>query len=150
MTKEQFQEIINFAVEREREAQRFYGEAADKAKWPHIKNMLLELKVQEEGHERYLLGLDIPRLESAHLDPVPDLRISDYMVDIEYKPDMDFQEIMVIAMKREEKAAKLYEELAGTCTDPNVCKLFELMAEEEKKHKFSLEKEYEETILQDN
>ncbi len=150
MTKDQFQEIINFAVEREREAQHFYDQAAGQAKWPHIKEMLLELKAQEEGHERYLLGLDMPKLSQTHIDPVPDLMISDYMVDMEYKPDMDFQEIMVLAMKREEKAAKLYEDLGSTCTDPGVCKLFNLMAEEEKKHKFNLEKEYEETILKEN
>jgi rubrerythrin len=150
MTKEQFQEIINFAVEREREAQRFYNDAAERAKWPHIRDMLLELKKQEEGHERHLQGLDVPSIESAHLDPVPDLKISDYMVDMEYKPDMDFQQVMVLAMKREEKAAKLYEELASTCTDPQVCKLFATIAEEEKKHKFNLEKEYEETVMRDN
>jgi rubrerythrin len=150
MTKEQFQEIINFAVEREREAQRFYDEAAEKAKWPHIKNMLMELKAQEEGHERHLLNLKLPKLQAAHIDPVPDLRLSDYMVEMDYSPEMDFQDIMVLAMKREEKAAKLYGELASTCTDPQVCKLFEMMSEEEKRHKFNLEKEYEETILQDN
>ena len=120
MTKEQFQEIINFAVEREREAQHFYGEAAEKAKWPHIKTMLLELKAQEEGHERHLLGLELLNIDDAHIDPVPDLKLSDYMVDMEYKPDMEFQSIMVLAMKREEKATKLYEELGSTCTDPGV------------------------------
>ena len=150
MTKEQFQEIINFAVEREREAQLFYSEAAEKAKWPHIRDMLLEFKNQEVGHERLLQSIDIPKVESTHIDPVPDLKISDYMVDMEYKPDMGFQDIMILAMKREEKSTKLYEELAGTCTDPQVCKLFAMMAEEEKKHKFNLEREYEETILKDN
>jgi len=150
MTREQFQEIINFAVEREREAQRFYNEAAKKAKWPHISDLLRELELQEKGHERHLLGLEIPKVQKAHLDPVPDMRISDFMVDMEYKPDMDFQDIMVLAMKREEKAVKLYRELANSCTDPQVCKLFAVMAEEESKHKFKLEREYEDTVLQDN
>ena len=150
MTKQQFQEIVNFAVEREREAQRFYNEAADKSKWPHIRSMLRDLAKQEEGHERFLLGLKMPAIKDANIDPIPDMKISDYMVNMEYRPDMEFQDIMVLAMKREDKAVKLYEELAGTCTDREVCKLFAMMAEEEKKHKFDLEKEYEETVLQEN
>ena len=150
MTKDQFQEIINFAVEREREAQRFYNDAGAMANWPHIRSLLNDLAKQEAGHERYLLGLKMPTIQNAHIEPIPDMKISDYMVDMEYRADMEFQDIMVLAMKREEKAVKLYEELAGTCTDPNVCKLFAMMAEEEKKHKFNLEKEYEETVLQEN
>jgi rubrerythrin len=150
MTKEQFQEIVNFAVEREEEAERFYIDAAEKAKWPHIKELLLDMAKEEEGHARFLKALKMEKLEDTNIDPIPDLKLSDYMVDMEYRPDMDFQQIMVIAMKREESAVKLYEELGNTCTDPGVCKLFKMMAEEERKHKFNLEKEYEENVLQDN
>ncbi len=150
MTKEQFQEIINFAVERETEAERFYNDAADRAKWPHIKALLLEMAKEENGHAKYLQGLKLDKIEHGNLKPIPDLKLSDYMVEMEYQPDMDFQQIMIIAMKREERAVKLYEELGNTCTDPGVCKLFSMMAEEERKHKFNLEKEYEENVLQDN
>lgn len=150
MTKEQFQEIVSFAIERENEAERFYTEAAEKAKWPHIREMLLEMAKEEQGHAKYLSGIKIDMLDDVNIEPIPDLKLSDYLVEMEYKPDMDFQSIMIIAMKREEGAVKLYEELAGTCIDPSVCKLFALMAEEERKHKFKLEKEYEETVLHDN
>ena len=148
--KEQFKEIISFAIERENEAENFYIEAAEKAKWPHIRELLLEMSKEEQGHARYLSGIKMDELDDENIEPIPNLKLSDYLVEMEYKPDMDFQSIMIIAMKREKRAVKLYEELASTCTDPSVCKLFALMAEEEKKHKLKLEKEYEETVLQDN
>ena len=150
MNKEQFKEIIIFAVEREIEAERFYMDTAGKAKWPHIKELLLEMAKEEEKHAKFLLGIKLEELGDSTIQPIPDLKLSDYMVDMEYRPDMDFQSIMVIAMKREESAVKLYEDLGSTCTDPNVCKLFNMMAEEERKHKLRLEKEYEEHVLQDN
>ena len=150
MKKEQFKEIISFAVERENEAERFYMDAAGKAKWPHIKELLLEMAKEEEKHAIFLTNVKLEELADSHIEPIPDLKISDYLVEMEYKPDMDFQNIMIIAMKREESAVKLYEDLGSTCTDPNVCKLFNMMAEEERKHKLRLEKEYEEHVLQDN
>ena len=150
MTKEQFQEIINFAVERENEAERFYIDAAEKAKWPHIRELLLEMAKEEAAHAKHLSGFNMDKIEDTHIDPIPDIKLSNYMVDMEYKADMDFQNIMIIAMKREEKSVALYEELGNTCTDPGVCKVFQMMAEEERRHKFRLEKEYEENILQDN
>jgi rubrerythrin len=150
MTREQFQEIINFAIEREHEAERFYKEAAEKAKWPHIKELLLEMAKEEQGHARHLSGISMGAIQDTNIDPIPDMKLSDYLADMEYKPDMGFQEIMIIAMKREERAHQLYHELGNTCTDPTVCKLFAMMAEEEKKHKFRLEKEYEETVMKDN
>jgi rubrerythrin len=150
MTREQFQEIINFAIERENEAERFYIEAAGKAKWPHVSEMLAELAKEEQGHAKFLSEIRMKDIGSTHIDPIPDMKLSDYMVEMEYKPDMEFQDIMVIAMKREERAVNLYEELGNTCTDPGVCKLFAVMAEEERKHKFRLEKEYEGTVLKDN
>ena len=124
MKKEQFKEIINFAVERENEAERFYLDAAMKAKCPHIKELLLEMAKEEEKHAKFLLGIKLEELDDIHIQPIPDLKISDYLVEMEYKPDMDFQSIMIIAMKREESAVKLYEDFGSTCTDPNVCKLF--------------------------
>ncbi len=150
MKKEQFKEIINFAVERENEAERFNLDTAEKAKSPHNKELLLEMAKEEEKHAKFLIGIKLEELGDSHIEPIPDLKISDYLVEMEYKPDMDFQNIMIIAMKREESAIKLYEDLGSTCTDPNVCKLFNMMAEEERKHKLRLEKEYEEHVLQDN
>ena len=53
-------------------------------------------------------------------------------------------------MKREEKSYKLYTSLAQQGKDPSIAKLFQLLAQEELKHKNRLEKEYDEVILKEN
>jgi len=53
-------------------------------------------------------------------------------------------------MKREEKAHDLYTELAAKGRDPHVVKLFQMLAQEELKHKNRIEKEYDEEVLRDN
>ncbi len=42
---------------------------------------------------------------------IGDLKRSDLMVDIAWKKGMSYRDILLLAMKREEKALKLYNEL---------------------------------------
>ena len=39
---------------------------------------------------------------------VPDLKISDYLQDLTFYPTMKYQEVMMLAMKNEEKSMKFY------------------------------------------
>jgi rubrerythrin len=82
--------------------------------------------------------LDMEGVAKAKIEKVPDLKISDYMSKIEFKPNLSYTNILRIAMKMEEKSLKLYNDLK---------KLFHLLANEEAKHKLRLEKIYDEEIL---
>ena len=52
--------------------------------------------------------LDLKKIAQAKIEKIPNLKISDYIVDAEFKPDMPYADILRIAMKMEERALKLY------------------------------------------
>ena len=53
-------------------------------------------------------------------------------------------------MKREEKAQQLYSDMGTRTGDPEIKKLFAMLAQEEAKHKLRLETEYDEYVLVEN
>ena len=147
MDEKKFKEIIQFAIGKEIEAFNFYTSASQVAKYSGGKELFLELAKQEEGHRKLLEKLDMEKVFLAKIKPIPDLKISDYMVDAEFRPDLSYAELLRIAMKREERSVKLYEDLKGTNPDEDLKKLFSFLVQEESKHKLRLEKIYDEEIL---
>jgi rubrerythrin len=81
---------------------------------------------------------------------VTDLKIVDYLVDIMPSPNMDYQEALIIAMKREKASFKLYNDLTAVAGTESLQSLFTALAQEEAKHKLRLETEYEKEIYSEN
>ncbi|MCF7827258.1 MAG: hypothetical protein K9N29_11490, partial [Candidatus Marinimicrobia bacterium] len=66
------------------------------------------------------------------------------------KDNMTTQEIIILAAKREDKTARMYQDLADHFNfDKNLNTFFQMMADEELRHKHSLETEYENEFLQE-
>jgi rubrerythrin len=147
MDEKKFKETIQFAIKKEIEAFDFYSSASRVAKYSGAKELFLDLAKQEEGHRKLLENLNIEKIARARIEKIPDLKISDYMVDAELKPDLSYAEMLRIAMKREERSVKLYEDLKGSNPDEDLKKLFTFLVQEESKHKLRLEKIYDEEIL---
>ncbi len=147
MDKKKFEEVIQFAIQRESESVDFYNRASQITKFSGTQELFLDFAKQEEGHRRLLQDLDMDKLVKARIESVPDLKISDYMIDSELKPDSSYAEILRVAMKREEQSVKLYTVLKEPTTDPDLKRLFTFLAGEESKHKYKLEKIYDDEIL---
>jgi rubrerythrin len=147
MDEKQFKGIIQFAVKKEIEAFSFYTQASQIAKYSGAKELFLDLAKQEEGHRKLLEKLNMEKIARARIEKIPDLKISDYMVDAELKPDLSYAEMLRIAMKREERSVKLYEDLKGNNPDEDLKKVFTFLVQEESKHKLRLEKIYDDEIL---
>jgi rubrerythrin len=147
MDESKFNEIIQFAIQRERESVDFYKRASQIAKFSGTKELFLDFAKQEEGHRKLLQDLDMDKIVQAKIQPIPDLKISDYMIDTELKSDSSYAEILRVAMKREEQSVKLYTALKEPTTDPDLKKLFTFLVGEESKHKYKLEKIYDDEIL---
>ena len=151
MFKVHFEEIINFAMDREREAVEFYKDLQTKVKFKTQKDMLLELQHMEEGHITVLKNLLNKEYETIQLkDEIQDLKISDCLVEKEPSNNMDYQDILIVAMKREEKSTKLYKDLAGQVDDEQTKKILLRLSQEEAGHKLKFEKLYDEEILKEN
>ncbi len=142
-----FKSIIAFAIENEKEALELYEKVRDLAQKQSAKVMFDELAAEEVKHREFFEGSTGENVPDLPLQGVTDLKISDYLVDVSFKPDMGYQDILIMAMKREESAVKLYSDIAAEMTDPKLKKLLEFMAQEEAKHKLRLETEYDENVL---
>jgi rubrerythrin len=147
MDEKKFEEIIRFAIDKEIKSYNFYTDASKVAKYSGAKDLFSDLAQQEVGHRKMLEKLDIERIAQAKIEKVPDLKISDYMVDAEFNPDMSYADILRKAMKMEERALKLYNDMKEKNKDETLIKLFSLLANEEAKHKLRLEKIYDDEIL---
>ena len=115
-----------------------------------MKKAFLEMADEEKKHVRMLENFRPDHVEKVKLNKIPNLKISDYLVDSEFSPDMSYQNLLILAMKREEKSYRLYTVLAEKGEDPSLQKLFQILAQEELKHKNRLEKEYDDHVLMEN
>jgi len=136
------QELLNFAIDKEKEAITFYENLAERAKRPELREALLEMADEERKHEKLLKELTPEKILRRPVQDVQDLKISDYMIDVAPSTDMSYRDLLVLAMKREEKAAALYSDLETRALDDATRKLFTFLKQEELKHKQRLEKEY--------
>lgn len=142
------EEIIKFAIEKEIEAAAFYEHLAGKVKNPVMKDAVLTMADEERKHERILSNLT-PKQLGAFTEPaIEDFKISDYMIEPPASDDIKYPDLLVIAMKREEKAYQMYADLEQRAADDATRKVFSLLKTEEIKHKRKLEAEYEDNVLE--
>lgn len=150
MDKTKFNEIIDFAIEREEEAVTFYRELQDLVDFKGKKELLKGFEDMEKVHVKVLQNLRKRELNQMTIPKVDNLEIASYMVAAEPSKDMSFQDIIAIAMQREEKSQQLYTVLAQQSPDADIKKLFLKLASEEAKHKLQFEKIYDEEVLTEN
>ena len=142
-------EVLDFAIKREEESYEFYTDLAGRMDKPWISKIFEGFAREEQGHKAKLQGIKEGGTLASAEKKVMDLKVGDYLVDVEPRPGMDYQEALILAMKNEKAAFKLYHDLAATTEDDAVRGLFMALAEEEAKHKLRFELEYDETILRE-
>jgi rubrerythrin len=145
---ENLEAIIDFAIEKEREAAEFYETISkDEEDFSGSKKMFAEFAMQEQKHEKILQDFRTKgitkSLEEYQLKWITDIKRSDYLVDLEYKKGMPYNEILLLAMKREEKALRLYNDFLEQAETDDSKKLFKILCQEEAKHKLALESIYD-------
>lgn len=147
MDEKQFKEMVQFAIGREIDAMNFYTQANKMVKHSGTRELFADFAKQEEGHKKKLEGVLKGKVDVAKIEKVPNLKISDYLVEGELRPDISYAEILRIAMKREERSVKLYTDLKEKNQDQTLNNLFTFLTQEESKHKYAIEKIYDEEIL---
>jgi len=147
MDEKRFEEIIQFAIQREIESMDFYDKASKMVKHSGTRDLFLDFMKQEEGHKRKLEEVKVGKIVLGKIEKIPNLKISDYMVETELKPDIAYGDILRVAMKREERSVKLYTDLNAKNQDGNLKNLFTFLIQEESKHKYYIEKLYDDEVL---
>ena len=145
-----FKNVINFAIKMEEEAIHSYGSMIDLAKTPGVKKLLQELQEEERNHKKLLQDLTKGKVKSYELTNAVDLKISDYLVEESLDADMDFQQLLIFAAKKEQIAVELYSDLARKSQEEELRRLFEFLTKQEKSHKLKLETEYDEHVLEED
>jgi rubrerythrin len=145
-------EIIDFAIEKEKEAAEFYLSISKQEQFSGKKEMLMEFSAQERNHQKLLEALKVGKagkeLEGYKFKWIKDIKRSDYVVDIKYRSGMPYNELLMLAMKREEKALKLYNEMLAKAESAEQKKVFKMLCQEEARHKLSLETIYDDYMAE--
>lgn len=143
-------EILDFAIDQEQQASDFYRDLAGRAEKAGMREILLDFSEEEKRHKQLLLSVKEGEHELSPEQEVLNLKISDYLVEIEASDDISYQDALIIAMKREKAAYELYSDMAAKVPESNLKTVLLGLAKEESKHKLFFESEYDERVLQDN
>ena len=143
-------EILDFAIGKEEEAAKFYTELAGQMKKPYMRKVFEEFAREEVGHKKKLLEIMSGKLLMTTAEKVADLKIAELATEVSPAPDLDYQQALILAMKEEKAAFKLYSDLAETTDDERLRATLLGLAQEEAKHKLRFEIEYDDCFLTEN
>jgi rubrerythrin len=147
------EEVLEFAVAREVEANQFYAALSEKVSNPAIRKFFEELAEEEFEHKAKLELEIIKRARVVGDRPkASDMRqavlekISEYMVDTGEPFDLDYEDMLLLGMKKEKASFRLYIELAEMVDEQEVHETLLCLAEEEARHKARFEIEYDKLL----
>ncbi|HED09491.1 MAG TPA: hypothetical protein ENJ10_02285 [Caldithrix abyssi] len=143
-------EVLQYAIEREEEARDFYLEWAEKVMRPEIGDVLKEFAAEEAKHKELLenvrRGNDFAHAGSS----VIDLKLGDYHRETDIHHELNYQQALQLAIKREMVAQQLYLFLASISENGKHRELFDGLYKEESKHKERLELMYDDDFMREN
>jgi rubrerythrin len=143
-------EILDYAIDQEQQAADFYATFATRVENAGMKKILLDFAEEEKRHKERLLAVKAGERKLTPQEKILDLKISDYLIQVDASDNISYQDALIVVMKRERAAFKLYTDMAEKVTDANLKQVFIGLAKEESKHKLFFETEYEERVLMHN
>jgi rubrerythrin len=146
------EKIIDFAIEREREAQSTYHSYARETERRSFSQLLLSMAEMEKEHERKLVAVKQGGRMVELLTPpkTEDLGLTEMLVEVPFSPDMDYGDFLILVIRKEGEAEDLYRKLEGLTDSTDVKNMFRLLADEERKHKDWAQERYDQDILKEN
>lgn len=147
---ENIDEVLDFAIKNEQDAYDFYIKLSVNSKIDYIKNTFLDFANEELKHKEILESVKVNGVSEINVSKVIDLKISDYLVSAKISEDISYEDALVLAMKREKAAYKLYLALSEKTDSLKMKKLFLNLANQEANHKLRFETEYDDIVYRDN
>ena len=144
-------DALAMAIKDEIRAANLYAGLAKRSRNKEIQKVFEQFSKEEMGHKKKLEKIKAGGKVVVQQKDIQDLKIGDYVVEVNTsRDDLSYQEALIVAMKEEKAAFRLYTDLAARTTDPDVKKTFLMLAQEEAKHKLRFEIEYDDYILKEN
>jgi rubrerythrin len=135
-------DVLDFAIAGESKAAELYSKMATMPENPWMREALEDFAQEELQHHKKLKAVRTGRT-ALEREGVGDLGLAEKLDDVEPHPDMDFRDLLVFAIKKENVSQSLYTRLASIFTEPELQETFLKLAEQEAKHKRRFEMEYE-------
>ena len=135
-------DILDFAIAGEIKAAELYMEMAAMVDNTWMCKSLEGLAQEELRHRAKLEAVKAGRISLERQD-VGDLGFADTLDDIEPHANMDYRELLVFAIKKENVSHRLYSRLASIFSEPELKDTFLRLAKEEEDHKRRFEIQYE-------
>lgn len=141
---ETVEEILELAVAREEDAHIFLMALAARMVNPEMRKVFEELAAEELEHKARL-ELEIIKTGRVVTDSKKKLYFdtNDYAEDVGSEIDMDYKDVLTMAMQKEESSFRLYVDLASRVTNEDTYETLLALAEEEVRHKMRFEMEYD-------
>jgi len=143
-------DVLDFAIGEEQAAVEFYLKLAELSKNEQIRKVFHEFAQEEMKHKAKLMEVKLNGAAVFGTIPIVDMKLSDYLVDVKATPDMSYEKALILAMKKEKAAFKLYTALADRAQQPEMQEMFHHLAMEESKHKMRFEIEYDDFVMREN
>jgi len=144
-------DVLAFAIKDEQRASDLYAGLATRSRNKEIQKVFEQFSKEELGHKKRLEAIKSGRVSAVSPKKVQDLKIGDYMVEVDTsRDDLNYQEALIVAMKEEKAAFRLYSDLAAQADHAGLKETFLQLAQEEAKHKLRFEIEYDDYVLKEN
>ena len=147
-----FNDVLKVAIQKELDAVDFYTQASTIVKEASTKKMLKEFIGEEKKHVVLLQDAQTKEtMEKVGKKSLPQsMNLTKYLVSGTITDTSTTQDVMVIAMKKEESAIVFYSDYQSTFKGTDLEGLFQSLCNMEKEHKDRLELEYEKIFMPDN
>jgi rubrerythrin len=136
------EEILDYAIERESEANVFYKNLAPLVNKPDVRKAIENFALDEYRHKLHLEAVRDGEIIFTD-DEIGSLELADGLDDIKLRAGMTYTELLAYGIKREDKAHRFYTQLAQRSKQKVARELFTQLAQEEAHHRLSLEFEYD-------
>jgi len=135
-------EVLDFAINKEIESHNFYTELADFVEQPEMAEVLTDLALEELRHKAVLESIKAGQI-ALNEKEIGNLGITETVKDVNPDAKMDYVEMLVVGMKKEEIARRLYTDLASIVQNRQIRDIFMKLAQQEADHKLRFEIEYD-------
>jgi hypothetical protein len=99
MDEKQFNEILRFGNEKKISSYNLYTMCNQVAKYSGAKELFAELAEEEDKHRKLLEHVSARKVFRGKLGPILDLRISNYLIDVECQSDSSYADILRLVTK---------------------------------------------------
>ncbi len=144
-----YDEVLEFAIDREIDANQFYLALAERVDSTEMRKVFEEL-AQEELEHKAKLELELMKIgKTVEIRQPPDTPNRTYIVsDTQSLLDMEYKDMLMLGMEKEEAAFRLYVNLVPNAYDSESREVLLSLAQEEVKHKLRFQMEYDMTTKQ--